>query len=108
MTEDKLEEIFHLQKKLDSRILDGTKPRPTKTERCMAIIHEVIELHKLTNWKWWKQPHYEDKTAMKEELADVWHFVVSLSIEMNVTPDELLRLYKEKNQVNHDRQEKGY
>ena len=27
----------------------------------------------------------------KEELIDIWHFVVQASIELNLTPDEIFR-----------------
>ena len=73
-----------------------------------AIIHEAVELQRLTNWKWWKKPSEFDATAAKEELIDIWHFVVQASIELGMTPDDILAEYKRKNDVNHNRQRLGY
>jgi dimeric dUTPase (all-alpha-NTP-PPase superfamily) len=73
-----------------------------------AIIHEAVELQRLTSWKWWKKPTPFDTAAAKEELIDIWHFVVQASIELGMTPAEILEEYRKKNKVNRDRQTSGY
>lgn len=73
-----------------------------------AIIHEAVELQRLTSWKWWKKPAPFDNVAAREELIDVWHFVVQASIELGMTPADILEEYKKKNKVNRDRQTSGY
>lgn len=73
-----------------------------------AMIHEAVELQRLTSWKWWKKPTPFDNGAAKEELIDIWHFVVQASIELGMTPAEILEEYKKKNKVNRDRQSSGY
>lgn len=73
-----------------------------------AIIHEAVELQRLTNWKWWKKPTPFDSAAAKEELIDIWHFVVQASIELGMGPEDILQEYKKKNKVNRDRQTSGY
>ena len=73
-----------------------------------AIIHEAVELQRLTSWKWWKKPAQFDDAAAREELIDIWHFVVQASIELGMTPDDILDEYKKKNKVNRDRQTSGY
>jgi len=72
------------------------------------MIHEAIELQQLTNWKWWKKPIKFDDTRAKEEVIDLWHFLVQTSIELGMTPREILEQYLRKNQINKERQEKGY
>lgn len=73
-----------------------------------AIIHEAVELQRLTSWKWWKKPTPFNKQAAKEELVDIWHFVVQASIELGMTPADILEEYEKKNKVNRDRQASGY
>jgi dimeric dUTPase (all-alpha-NTP-PPase superfamily) len=108
---DVLETIFKLQKEL-ARITTSTRYPQVKEERisllATAMIHEAIELQRLTNWKWWKKPTKFDETRAKEEVIDLWHFLVQTSIELGMTPKEILDEYLRKNQINKERQEKGY
>ncbi len=73
-----------------------------------AIIHEAVELQRLTSWKWWKRPAPFDAAAAKEELIDIWHFVVQASIELGMTPSDIVEEYSKKNIVNRNRQTSGY
>ena len=75
---------------------------------CTAIVHEAIELQRTTNWKWWKTPTKFNEAEAREELIDIWHFVVQASLELKLTPDEILKEYKRKNDINRDRQKNGY
>ncbi|MFZ0894054.1 MAG: dUTPase [Candidatus Nitrosopolaris sp.] len=108
---DALEIIFKLQKEL-AQITTSTRYPPAKEERisllATAMVHEAIELQRLTNWKWWKKPTKFDQTRAREEVIDLWHFLVQTSIELGMTPNEILDEYLKKNQTNKERQEKGY
>jgi dimeric dUTPase (all-alpha-NTP-PPase superfamily) len=108
---DVLETIFKLQMEL-ARITTSTRYPELKEERisvlATAMIHEAIELQRLTNWKWWKKPTKFDDARAKEEVIDLWHFLVQTSIELGMTPEEILEQYFRKNQINKERQEKGY
>jgi dimeric dUTPase (all-alpha-NTP-PPase superfamily) len=108
---DALEIIFKLQKEL-AQITTSTRYPPVKEERisllATAMVHEAIELQRLTNWKWWKMPTKFDQTRAREEVIDLWHFLVQTSIELGMTPKEILDEYLKKNQINKERQEKGY
>ena len=108
---DALEIIFKLQKEL-AQITTSTRYPPVKEERisllATAMVHEAIELQRLTNWKWWKKPTKFDQTRAREEVIDLWHFLVQTSIELGMTPNEILDEYVKKNQINKERQEKGY
>lgn len=111
VSEDRLDSIFALQKGLsDMMNLDRY---PTNVEQrvsalCTAIVHEAIELQRTTNWKWWKTPTKFNESEAREELIDIWHFVVQASLELKLTPDEILKEYKRKNDINRDRQKNGY
>ena len=108
---ERLEEMFRMQRELAEMMSPGRYPEGAE-ERisvlCTAIIHEAAELQRLTNWKWWKRPEQFDKTAAREELADIWHFVIQASIELGMTPDDIAREYAKKNNINKKRQVDGY
>jgi len=108
---DTLETIFKLQKKL--ALVTSTPRYPQSKEArisslAVAIVHEAVELQRLTNWKWWKKPVRFDEVHAKEEIIDLWHFVVQASIEIGMTPKEILDEYTKKNQINIERQENDY
>ncbi len=108
---DSLETIFSIQKELAS-MMDLSRYPASTEERVSAlstaIVHEAIELQRLTSWKWWKKPSPFDNEAAKEELIDIWHFVVQASIELGMSPSDVVNEYKKKNQVNRNRQVSGY
>jgi dimeric dUTPase (all-alpha-NTP-PPase superfamily) len=109
--EDRLKSIFALQKGLENMMNLKRYPKDPEgriAALCTAIIHEAVELQRTTNWKWWKNPTPFNKAEAKEELIDIWHFVVQASLELNLTPDDILEEYKRKNQINRDRQKNGY
>jgi dimeric dUTPase (all-alpha-NTP-PPase superfamily) len=108
---DTLDYIFSMQKELAS-VMDLSR-YPTSVEGRIsalstAIIHEAVELQRLTSWKWWKKPGPFDGMAAREELIDIWHFVVQASIELGMAPEDIVEEYKKKNKVNRDRQTSGY
>ena len=108
---DKLESIFSLQKGLSEMMNLERYPKDVESKisaLCTAIIHEATELQRTTNWKWWKKPTPFSISDAKEELIDIWHFVVQASLELNLTPDDILEEYKRKNEINRNRQKNGY
>jgi dimeric dUTPase (all-alpha-NTP-PPase superfamily) len=120
--EDMLESLFRKQNELHQTIVTHSPSNGSqyskkflslsKEERlsalCTAIIHEAVELQRLTNWKWWKRIVEFDQDQAKEELIDIWHFVIDASIELGMTPHDILAAYIAKNQINKDRQKNGY
>ena len=89
-----------------SRYPDDTQERISNL--CTAIMHEAVELQRTTNWKWWKTPVTFDTEHAKEELIDIWHFVVQASLELGLKPKDILEEYHRKNAINHKRQREGY
>ena len=109
--EDKLESIFTMQKGLEDMMNLDRYPKDTEgkvSALCTAIMHEAVELQRTTNWKWWKTPTAFDEAEAREELIDIWHFVVQASLELNLTPDDILKEYERKNEINRQRQKDGY
>lgn len=108
---DRLDSIFALQKGLANMMNLDRYPKDSEgriAALCTAIIHEAVELQRTTNWKWWKKPISFNKDEAKEELIDIWHFVVQASLELDLTPDDILNEYKRKNEINRERQRTGY
>ena len=108
---DSLETIFSIQKELASMIDLSRYPGSIDgrvSALSTAIVHEAVELQRLTSWKWWKKPSPFDMEAAKEELIDIWHFVVQASIELGMTPDDVVSEYQKKNRINRERQTSGY
>ena len=109
--EDKLNSIFSMQKGLEDMMNLDRYPKDTEEKvsaLCTAIMHEAVELQRTTNWKWWKTPTAFDEAEAREELIDIWHFVVQASLELNLTPDDILKEYERKNEINRQRQKDGY
>lgn len=109
--EDRLDSIFALQKGLENTMNLNRYPSDVEgriAALCTAIIHEAVELQRTTNWKWWKKPTKFNEEEAKEELIDIWHFVIQASLELKLTPDDILDEYKRKNEINRDRQKNGY
>ena len=111
---DRLQYLVTKQKELHNKIVDGNNRYPSSTEEQVqllmtALIHEAVEVQRLTNWKWWKQPN---KTLpinhLKEELIDILHFWLDAVDSVGMSPEEIVRQYERKNQINHHRQENGY
>jgi dimeric dUTPase (all-alpha-NTP-PPase superfamily) len=108
---DKLEKLIKMQRNLATLL---ASPRyPTKTEErisflCTAITHEAVELQRLTNWKWWKNPTVFNDEEAKEELIDILHFVLQATIELNMTADDIVKYYSKKNKINKKRKKMNY
>jgi dimeric dUTPase (all-alpha-NTP-PPase superfamily) len=108
---DRLDLIFALQKGLSDMMNLDRYPKDDEgrvAALCTAIIHEAVELQRTTNWKWWKKPVSFNKDEAKEELIDIWHFVVQASLELGLTPQDILDEYKRKNEINRERERSGY
>ena len=108
---DRLDSIFSMQKGLADIVNLDRYPKDTEgkvSALYTAIMHEAVELQRTTNWKWWKTPTEFNEAEAREELIDIWHFVVQASLELNLTPDDILKEYERKNEINRQRQKDGY
>ncbi|MBI2438931.1 MAG: dUTP diphosphatase, partial [Lentisphaerae bacterium] len=82
---DMLAEIFRMQAELNERI--GVKTLRMPEERkpewvlnyCRALSQEVAELTDSVPWKWWAKYQQFDKQNARVEVADLFHFLVSLA-----------------------------
>ena len=111
---DKLENIFDLQEQLNARIgvhmddMDDDERAKWILNYVRAMQQELAELTDSVPWKWWANYQDFDKQNAKVEIVDLFHFLVSLAQVMGMSAEDIHEAYLKKNQVNHDRQEKGY
>lgn len=108
MSKDKLNELFEMQSSLDMYIVDQRDIKKSLDEwivgLTIAMESEIEEIRKEVNWKWWKNSKVIHKDNLQEEIIDLWHFLISMSIKAGLTPEDVLRIYKEKNKENFNRQ----
>jgi len=108
---EKLEVMFQMQQALDERIIAERNIDKTLDEWVIAITiameSEIDEIRREVNWKWWKQEKEIDLERLQEEVIDLWHFLLSLSRMVGLTPETIFEKYMAKNAVNHQRQDSG-
>ena len=109
---EKLEKMFQMQQALDERIIEERNIDKSLDEWVVAITiameSEIDEIRREVNWKWWKQEKEIDLERLQEEVIDLWHFLLSLSRMVGLTPETIFERYMQKNAENHARQERGY
>ncbi len=108
---DKLDDIFQMQQDLEKYVTSSRYPKKLEAKissLSVAIIHEAVELQRLTNWKWWKRSQDFNILLAKEEVVDILHFVIQASLELGMSPTELVKEYSKKHNINKKRQELKY
>lgn len=106
---DKLEQIFAMQKALNDEIIEtrglqGITFEEWQQRLTLAMLSELAELIDGVNFKWWKNRKPVDTEYVKEEIVDILHFFVTMSLHAGMDANELFERYIAKNQENFDRQ----
>lgn len=115
---DRLQQMLDMQAELQRKINgpEWALNRQTDRERIgniqlnvFALVAELYEMMNEMTWKPWAtaEPHINLRPAWGE-LIDVWHFFMNIMLHLGVEADDLYRLYREKNAINHRRQDEGY
>ena len=108
---DKLDKLLKMQRDLSIELASDKYPSTIEQRisvLCIAIVPEAIELQRLTNWKWWKKPEKFNEKNAREELIDIWHFLLQASIELGMTSEDILNHYSHKNKINKLRKKSNY
>jgi dimeric dUTPase (all-alpha-NTP-PPase superfamily) len=111
---DMLAEIFRMQAELNQRIGVNTAHMPEERKPewvlnyCRAMTQEVAELTDSVPWKWWAKYQQFDKQNARVEVADLFHFLVSLAQVLDMSAEDIFEAYRKKNEVNFQRQDSGY
>ena len=114
-----LDEMFYKQRELINKIKSDkpeffTGPEPFEGYRIFMLAsflqHEAEELKMETSWKWWKaKENYKiDIENRKVEIADMWHVLMQLTMEVGMTADDVLAAVNKKREENFKRQEERY
>lgn len=111
---DMLKEIFRLQGELNRKIGVDTLTMPDKKQPewvlnyCRALSQEIAELTDSVPWKWWAKYQTFDKQNARVEVADMFHFLISLAQVLGMTAEDVFNAYQQKHKVNVERQNSGY
>lgn len=119
---DILEQIYKLQHELNCKIGLDTINDVNKKDWLFQLTHalhdEVNELSNSCHWKWWSEDVKNNPELMfkgvrdignaKIEAVDILHFLVSIFQVLDMTPDDILDVYKKKHQKNMERQDNNY
>ena len=111
---DKMDEIFNLQEKLNTRIgvnmneMNDDDRAKWILNYIRAMQQELAELTDSVPWKWWAKYQEFDKQNARVEIVDLFHFLISLAQVMGMSADDVYEAYLKKNKVNHNRQDSGY
>ena len=117
---DKLDSLFEKQINLQTRLknipFDDLKHQQEFINiTILACLDELAECLRETAWKnpklingGWKKHQELNEDLFKEEIIDLWHFVINLSIAAGMDQNELYDRFCNKNKLNHKRQDKNY
>ena len=111
---DRIDDLFDKQVKLQNIYYENVKigeKRPELVAETVAyIIGEIGEiLEEYQEWKTWRKnkPKWDEKNLINE-VVDLWHFILNLTIFLGLDSNTLYEGYCKKNKINYDRQVNGY
>lgn len=110
-----LQEVFARQLRLQIESY-GNDPAEMDPERraefirwnVLALTDELHEALGEVGWKPWATSRHLNREAFMKELVDGLHFFVNLCLAAGITADEIVDAYKQKAEVNAQRQVDGY
>ena len=105
---NKLQDLFEMQSTLQRLIGSKIKTKEFIRLTFIGIITEACEALEEINWKPWKQPQKVNTNKFKEEIVDLWHFVINLTLASGMGSEELMIRFKNKNKINTRRQKEKY
>ncbi len=113
--EDGLELLFNLQKRMQFRLHpeDGMLPAIVPHRIPMTVTSIIAELGEILedeqHWKDWKKnPAATPRDHLRMEIADLWHFVINLTLVNGFDAADIRQEFINKNLENHARQDRGY
>lgn len=113
---DRLSQMLDMQRALQV-VAYGRDPGALSIDEKVQFIKDMTlamtdELHELlaeVSWKPWTHgDNYINYDNAKKELIDLWHMFQNMMLVLDMSSDELYKMYVKKRQVNIDRQLNGY
>ena len=113
MMQDKLQKMFDKQKEFQKRLSNVTLPErrpdliPMQITGLVSELGEVLGEYK--EWKNWKKNFKPvDNRQLLDEVADVWTFLINITLCLGIDAEELYAGFINKNNVNNKRQDENY
>ena len=119
--EDGLEMIYRMQHELNCIVGKDTINDPNKLDWLFGYAYQINdearELEKCCLTKWWVKEYKDggklfetilDKENAKIEAIDVLHFLMSVFHILDMTPADIIEIYKLKHAKNIKRQQNNY
>lgn len=111
--QDRLKVMFEAQKAFQKHVSDVDLPavHPGMViVQTVAMIAELGEvLREYEEWKPWKKnPRPFNPAKLREEIADLWHFIINLTLALGMDAQDLFEAFTSKNVINWRRQREGY
>ena len=112
-----LKEMFEIQEKSQEYLgtwdkIDGSPEMEQKfiNQMILACQEEIVEIMRETAYKnpefvefGWKKGQGWNQENFKEEIIDLWHFVMNLALVSGMKSEEFYERYKKKNEKNIER-----
>lgn len=108
---------YELQERLETweKIKNPQMRQQFINQMILAIQEEAVEIMRETAYKnpefvpfGWKKTQVENTENFKEEIIDLFHFVMNLAMVSGMDSKEFYERYLKKNKINHDRQDNNY
>lgn len=121
MSKDKLDIMFDIQNKAQinlgtwNKIKNESDKQKFVNQMILACQEEIIEIMRETSYKnpnfvefGWKKNQSWNLKNYKEEIIDLWHFVMNLCLVVGMSSEEFFEIYKKKNKENLERWNNDY
>lgn len=104
---DMLTQLFQMQKVIIEKVPHGLREESIPfLEAILGLQQELVEFTDLVSWKKWRRNKWdEDKAKAKDEIVDLWHYLLELTILCGFSPEEMVERFKSKHEVNLQRYE---
>lgn len=111
-----LKELYKMQMDLDEFIVRNRFKELQEydeiiflRDRLLALFTEVGEFANATRcFKYWSKKGPESRERLLDEYVDILHFWLSIGNALGFSSEEVEQAYINKNELNYERQRKGY
>lgn len=84
----------------------------------VEYLKTINQIKNRTNWKWWSKTVKDDPTSqfkkiikydnIRSDLIQAFKILMKIFYHLKMTPENILDIYKQKCQINHNRQNENY
>ena len=108
-----LEYMFDLQKESQNKLYGVNLPDMLPERLPMHVTAAIVELgevlHEQEAWKDWKKnPRPVVDYKLADEVADLWHFIINISLYLGMSAEDVYEAFTAKSKVNEARRNSEY